>query len=455
MYASFLKNELQKDINMKIKKYVLVIMFLMSLLFLSQDPVMAIPSFARQTNLSCSSCHTMFPELNSFGRMFKLNGYTLIGMETVQSTDKDDNVTLRLLKIPEVSSMLQASYTYTSKKQPDTQNNNISFPQQLSLFLAGEITPSVGGFIQVTYDDQSGSIGLDNSDIRYANQTELASKDLIYGVTLNNNPSMQDIWNSTPAWSFPYASSAVAPSPSAATLIEGGLAQSAAGLGAYGLWNNLVYGEVSVYRSAQQGAPNPPDNTSSGIIKSLAPYWRFALQHQFGTNYLELGTYGLSADLYPSGITGLTDKYTDIGVDLNYEKNLGSDMITTHTTWVHESQNIDASLAPETGSVPANSLNSFKLVGNYYIHNEYGFSLGYFSINGDAVPALYTDSSLNGKPNSDGLIAQFNYAPWLNTKFSLQYVAYNKFDGASSNYDGSGRNASDNNTVYVDSWIAF
>jgi hypothetical protein len=163
----------------------------------------------------------------------------------------------------------------------------------------------------------------------------------------------------------------------------------------------------------------------------------------------------LSADLYPSGITGLTDKYTDIGVDLNYEKNLGSDMITTHTTWVHESQNIDASLAPETGSVPANSLNSFKLVGNYYIHNEYGFSLGYFSINGDAVPALYTDSSLNGKPNSDGLIAQFNYAPWLNTKFSLQYVAYNKFDGASSNYDGSGRNASDNNTVYVDSWIAF
>ena len=88
-----------------------------------------------------------------------------------------------------------------------------------------------------------------------------------------------------------------------------------------------------------------------------------------------------------------------------------------------------------------------------------GFSLGYFAISGDAVTALYqpqsVDGSLNGKPDSNGLIAQFNYAPWLNTKFSLQYVAYNKFNGGTDNYDGSGRNASDNNTVYLDSWIAF
>jgi hypothetical protein len=443
---------------MKINSCALLSLIIL-LVLTSQSQVIAIPSFARQTNMSCSSCHTIFPELNAFGRMFKLNGYTLTGIETVQSTDKNDNVSLRLLKIPEVSSMLQASYTYTNKKQPDTQNNNISFPQQLSLFLAGEITPKIGGFIQVTYDDQSGSIGLDNSDIRYANQTELASENLIYGVTLNNNPSMQDLWNSTPAWSFPYASSSVAPSPMAATLIEGGLAQSTAGLGAYGMWNNLLYAEVSLYRSAQQGAPNPPDNTSSGVIKSLAPYWRLALQKQFGSDYFELGTYGLSADIYPAGISGLTDKYTDIGFDLNYEKSLGSNMFTAHTTWIHESQNFDATLASETGSVPANSLNSFKVVGNYYIHSEYGFSLGYFLVNGDAVDALYSpqsvDGSLNGKPDSNGIIAQLSYAPWLNTKFSLQYVAYNKFNGGSDNYDGSGRNASDNNTVYLDSWIAF
>jgi len=440
---------------MNIKKYIPIVIFIITLILIP-DKLWAIPSFARQTNMSCSSCHTMFPELNAFGRLFKLNGYTLTGIQTVQSTDQNGNQNLNLVSIPPVSAMLQASYTYKSKEQPGTKNSNVSFPQQLSLFLGGEITPKIGGFIQVTYDDQGGAIGLDNSDIRYANQTELASESLIYGVTLNNNPSVQDIWNSTPAWSFPYASSAVAPAPAAATLIEGGLAQNVAGLGAYGLWNNLIYGEISFYRSAQQGAPNPPDSTSSGIIKSLAPYWRIALQKQFGGNYFELGTYGLSADIYPAGITGQTDNYTDIGFDLNYEKNLGNNMITAHTALIHESQNFNATLG--TGN-KSNSLNSFKVIGNYYLHQQVGFSLGYFLINGDAVKDLYipssVDGSINGKPDSNGLIAQFSYEPWLNTKFSVQYIAYNKFNGGTNNYDGSGRNASDNNTLYVDSWLAF
>ena len=39
--------------------------------------------------------------------------------------------------------------------------------------------------------------------------------------------------------------------------------------------------------------------------------------------------------------------------------------------------------------------------------------------------------------------------PWEKIKISLQYVIYNKFNGAQSNYDGSGRNASDNNTLYA------
>ena len=441
---------------MNFKKYFPLLVI--AILLLIPINVLAIPSFARQTNMSCNSCHTMFPELNAFGRMFKLNGYTLTGIATVQSTDNNDNLTLNLLKIPQISSMIQASYTYKNKKQPGTKNSNVSLPQQLSLFLGGEITPRIGGFIQITYDDQGGAIGMDNSDIRYANQTELASESLVYGVTLNNNPSVQDIWNSTPAWSFPYASSAVAPTPAAATLIEGGLAQNVAGLGAYGLWDNLIYGEVSLYRSAQQGAPNPPDSTSEGIIKSFAPYWRFALQKQFGTDYMELGTYGLTADIYPAGISGLTDKYTDIGFDLNYEKTLGSNMITAHTNLIHESQKFDATLGPVLGN-KSNSLNTFKIVGNYYIHNQIGFSLGYFLISGDAVNTLYmpasVDGSMNGKPDSNGLIAQFNYEPWFNTKFSIQYIAYNKFNGGSTNYDGSGRNASDNNTLYVDSWIAF
>src|SRR5207245_3488783 len=36
----------------------------------------AVPSYSRQTGLSCASCHYAPPELNAFGRKFKLEGYT-------------------------------------------------------------------------------------------------------------------------------------------------------------------------------------------------------------------------------------------------------------------------------------------------------------------------------------------------------------------------------------------
>ncbi|MDA8052506.1 MAG: hypothetical protein M0002_21305 [Rhodospirillales bacterium] len=40
-------------------------------------------------------------------------------------------------------------------------------------------------------------------------------------------------------------------------------------------------------------------------------------------------------------------------------------------------------------------------------------------------------------------------------KLFAQYTRYSQFDGAAKNYDGSGRNASDNNTLFLGVWLAF
>ena len=42
-------------------------------------PAQALPSFARQTGQPCGTCHTDFPGLTPYGRLFKLNGYTAGG----------------------------------------------------------------------------------------------------------------------------------------------------------------------------------------------------------------------------------------------------------------------------------------------------------------------------------------------------------------------------------------
>jgi hypothetical protein len=392
-----------------------------------------IPSFSRQTGLACNVCHIAFPQLTAFGRLFKLNGYTMTGLQTVNTGEQSPSLKINL--IPPVSAMLVTSMTQTAKAQAGTQNGNIEFPQELSLFLGEEITPRLGTFIQITYEAAEGALALDNVDLRYANHAQVASHELIFGLTLNNNPTVQDVWNSTPAWGFPFASSSVAPTPAAATLVDGGLGQQVAGLGAYGFWNNLVYAEVSAYRSAQQGGAHPPDGTSEAITKGVTPYWRLALSHNWGASTLEVGTFGLSSHLYPTGVTGATDRFTDVALDAQYERKLGEGNLFAHATWIHESQVLDASAAGAK-----NTLHTFRADVTALTATRVGASLGYFS---------------TGAPNSNGILAEVQFMPWLNTRFSAQYIVYSKFDGAKTNYDGAGRNAADNNTLYLMTWLVF
>jgi hypothetical protein len=39
-------------------------------------------------------------------------------------------------------------------------------------------------------------------------------------------------------------------------------------------------------------------------------------------------------------------------------------------------------------------------------------------------------------------------------RIGLQFTHYTKFDGAGKNYDGSGRDASDNDTLRLFTWFA-
>jgi hypothetical protein len=421
----------------------------------------AIPSFSRQTGLACSACHTAFPQLTPFGRLFKLNGYTLVTQPTVNAGDSGKAASLKLdLGVP-FSAMVMTSMSQVSKTVPETQNGTVQFPQELSLFFGEAITPRIGTFLQLTYDPADGGVGIDNADIRYANHTTVGSNSLAYGVTLNNNPSVQDVWNTAPAWGFPYASSEVAPSPAASVLLDGQLGQQVAGLGAYGFWDNHLYGEFSVYRSAQQGANALPDGSSEGVVHGVAPYWRAFWHQQMGRQDLMVGTIGMSASVYPMGVTGLRNRFTDVGFDAQYERPVGegAGVFTAHAIYMHERQQLDADVDAGAAANARNSLNTFRVDASAYSASRLGLTVGYFSTTGTVDPLRYpggeVDGSATGSPNSNGLIFELSALPWLNTRFELQYVAYRKFNGGTTNYDGAGRSAKDNNTLYLLSWVAF
>ncbi len=423
-----------------------------------------VPSFARQTGLPCSRCHITFPELTAFGRQFKLNGYTLSGKNTpkIYKPGSKNEAGLWLNENLPLSAMFQISDTLTRKAQPGTQNGNIEFPQQLSLFLAGELATHMGSFIQVTYNTQGDHFSMDNTDIRYANLRYFGSKPLVYGLDLNNNPTVEDLWNDTPAWGFPWAGPDSSPSPMASTLIDGGLAQDVGGVGAYAMYNNSFYGDFTLYRSMHIGGPQPPDGKGFGInISGVAPYWRGAYQTTWGSglNYLEVGTYGMHVNSFPNTIGGAENRYTDAAGDAQYERHLGKDTLTLHTTYIHESSNLFGTLAARGASFAAHKLHTFKLDGLYHLGNMYAFGGGGFSTSGTADATLFASGALNGSnngsPDSNGYILEASYWPVQNISLQLYYLGFTKFNGASTNYDGAGRNASDNNTLYINLWLMF
>ncbi len=274
--------------------------------FLFATNAYSVPAFARQTGQDCVMCHTVFPELTPFGRAFKLGGYVL--SRSPKSYEFP----------PPLAGTVQLSFTHTNKDQPpgsieenwathprSSDNNIINSPQQASVFYGGRIFEKIGAFVQGTFDGAAKNAFLDNTDIRYANSLTFLGENLTFGFTINNNPTVQDVWNSTPAWGFPFAFSSIAPTPAASTIIDGTLAQQVGGIGAYAFWNNLLYLEGAVYRTTKNGITEPlgAGTKTDTAVQGAAPYWRLVLQHQWGDHSLSAGTYGIWAKLFPGGMS--------------------------------------------------------------------------------------------------------------------------------------------------------
>ena len=418
----------------------------------------AVPSMARQTGMQCSACHTVFPELTPFGRQFKLRAYSM-------SSPKADDASI-FDKVP-VSALLQISRTST--KATDTPGAMPeSFPrdretivQAAGLYYGGKITDQSGALIQYNYNGIERKWGMEMFDARYAGTTTLG-KELIYGLTLNNNPTVSDIYNSTPAWGFPHTGSAAL--MPASPLLDMTLASQVGGVGAYGLWDNLVYAELALYKTARKGIFRAlgAGVTTSDVLKGYAPYWRLALQKELGPHSFSVGTFGLIGKVY-SDNTDFSlgaDRFRDIAFDGQYQFTDGDHTFSSHATWIREKQTWNSSFAQGLTSNSSGTLKTFKADAHYWFKRQWGGGLQYFDARGSADDLRYNTGeavmgSANGSPNSKGYIAELNYLPWQNIKLALRYTAYRQFNGASDNYDGFGRNAKDNNSVYFLGWFLF
>ena len=509
---------------------------LVALVFAASEPAQAVPSFARQTGQPCGTCHTDYPGLTPFGRLFKLNGYTTGGgrfrttifpssndadhalAAYVRNTHGGNGTTLdgrpdtSNMWVPPVSMMAIYGYTHTKADQhmasPYHENDNANL-QQLSLFYGGAITDHVGLFSQWTYanapyggsaiDPETGQAipvtdpcwncewAWDNNDLRYANTAMLGDINFIYGISANNNPTVQDPWNTTPAWGFPYNVSNITdgcctPASGGYTLLDG-LAQLVGGAGAYVYVNNFLYLELTGYRTLDfktlpKLGVDPFDLPGQSV--GVMPYWRVAFTPHFGRSWFEFGAFGMSARFHPwtgedsvGDGTGFlldrvfpqTDRYTDFALDSQYQYQGDNFWLTLRGTYIHESQTLDASVIQGLSANSSNTVNSFKGYASlaYGNDNRVVLSGQYFDVWGTSDMLEYADLAscqppdTTCSPDSNGYVFEIAYIPfissqspiwpWANVRLGLQYTYYNKFDGTTVN-------AHDNNSLFLYAWFA-
>jgi hypothetical protein len=430
----------------------------------------AVPSFARQTGMACNACHTggFYPELNNFGRMFKLNGYVWTNHEA-QSYEP----------FPPVSAAQEWSFTHTDKGQPGQanlptvhfssgDNNNFSYPQQANFFLAGRYYGRLGGFVMGTYSAVDNKWVTDNVDVRLSNVSTLGDDHtLLYGATFNNGPSVQDAWNTLPGWRQ-LIGSEVAPGPAGATSMENLISQ-VAGVGAYAFWDEFLYAEVTPYLSARDGvlsfitAGDPKETNIDGV----APYWRVVLYRNKGSHSISFGHVGLYDRTFQEGHSGPTNRFLDLGTDVQYQWNSKPHFVSVRGAFIWENQSLGAARAAGAATHHYDDLRTMQGWASYYRDNVAGLTLSVFDIAGRRDPLLYAPGAVSGsrtgRPDTLGGFVQLELLPfshWFHqmmpalpmTQFAIQYTIFGQFNGADTNYDGAGRSAADNNTLYLLAW---
>jgi hypothetical protein len=440
----------------------------------SLTPAHAVPSFAAQTGMPCKMCHigALGPQLTPYGRNFKIKGYTIAGGEGLASQYH-------------FALWTQEGYQNVQKPNPQAttphfaDNNNVFF-QAVSLFYSGRFTDHIGAFLQATYDNTAKVFAQDNSDIRVVGDTTVSGHDVDYGVSFNNAPGWTDPYNSNYLWGFPYISSFLQPGPNAGTILAGTEQDNSWGIVPYAWIDQHIFIDAGLYKSQSPWYLKTFGETyGAGSTTGVEPYvggeyaWFWGQQNaHVGVTFFE-GRYNPGLNAKGRGASGAFghDKYDDVLVHGGYQYISDEDtpvnVFTAEALFDYEHQHLEGSSPGQ----PDNHLLEFSPWATYYYKETFGFNVKFDKIWGNHNPFLYntgaTDStgSWKGSPNSTYWVLEADWVPFgkedsfwrpfINAKIGLQYTIYTQFNGSSTNYDGLGHNASDNNTLFLFIWDVF
>ncbi len=279
---------------------------------------------------------------------------------------------------------------------------------QIALFLGGRINDYAGALIQGTFNGIRSTFNLDNSDLRLTAPFTVNDTELRVGVDVNNGPTVQDPYNSTYAWGYPYVASRLAPNPTAQPLLAGGLIGNSIGATVYAWYDRSIYFEAGLYNTFGPSLLSLTGNAyGPGNTANPAPYLRTAYEWNWNGQSAYVGAIFLHANINPATGPFSSDgsqghnSYTDYAVDGGYQYiGDGTHVVSTLAIFDHERQKLTSLFNSGTSSQAGNNLNQLRTSVTYYYQQAYGVTAAWQKTWGSPIRCSTRRRRCRGAPTA-------------------------------------------------------
>lgn len=380
----------------------------------------AVPSYARQVKKPCTACHTVWPNLNQYGRQFKVKAYTDVS-DKWEMINKD-NLNLGTV-FPFSARVLYFPENRVETNDPSSSGNTSTTVDAVQLFIASRAYDYAGVFASAEWSPDDDGWHLPTAKLAF--QYPLGEGNTIGLVAFKGLSNAADPFNSfggrdrsltwgdestpfilTQGWTFSFFSEG-----NVGTVLHG-----------YFLGNRL-YAAVGALRGglsadASGGALINSETTVSDTDPNDL-YSRIAWDQKLSNGAITFGAayYDGKQRIIdtPGPVLPYDSKVKRTYVDLSLEQNYGEDHML-------EVQALYGS-GKETnvfGGGEGRKFDGVYVEGSYFYERKIGFVA---AIN--KIKFKDQDIALDPVVNADKIdswLVSLNFLPWLNTKFALQYV---------------------------------
>lgn len=467
-----LKTRLHSMMERYFERVLLVGFAAMALAMATPGGAWAIPSFARQTGLSCATCHTVFPHLTPFGRSFKLHGYTTTNaklIEALKTYFKDDTVSskrvaLQISHIPMVSVRLASRWNdqaggdgvvpkgkvtggqgFISAPAGYGGNDVFNLLAGSSMYIAGEITPDMGTFLEFGgVNDDGGTFGMGMFDLALVSSDHtLAGQNFVYGIRAEDGMGAGDPSNTVGTWGLTASLMGLSTHN---TLFDPGTAMMEGGelfamLGSF--YQGGLYASVGAYRPSANQTMNSyvqgsvaSDGSFDGTDGGANGYLRLSYYlPPIGNDlYTEIGTFGYLGRLNMTASQtaalanpGYVDNYSDYGVDLQAQYISDKNLVELFALFQNQKDGAFYGVDEFTG-LPGNgeavSRQGLGLKADYYYDGTIGCYAKY----------LYQASVQLKDMNLSGGTVGLSYFPWENVNLRLEETMFAEYNIGAAQY---------------------